>query len=58
MTESLNRISFFELNGLLLKQFFKRGSNWLLLFIFLGAGFYGLYQGYSEKQKKWNTIQA
>ncbi len=58
MAAKIIRISFFGLTGLLLKQFFKQVSNWLLIIIFLVAGYYALYQGYAEKQKKWETVQA
>ena len=45
--------------GLLKTQYWlftKQKSNWVLLLVFLLSGFYGLYQGYTFKQKQTSTI--
>ncbi|MEP6712062.1 MAG: DUF3526 domain-containing protein [Ferruginibacter sp.] len=47
--------------GLLKTQYWlftKQKSNFILLLVFLLAGFYGLYQGYTFKQKQTSTINT
>lgn len=51
-------ISFIQLTNLQAVQFFKRHSNSLVLIIFFIAGGYALYQGYADKVRKTDTIQA
>ena len=55
-----NKINFTKKSISLLRTqywlFTKQKSNFLLLLVFLAAGFYGLYQGYAFKQKQAVTI--
>lgn len=51
-------LSFAQLTRLQAAQFVKRKGNFAVLFIFLCAGFYALYQGYVDKKAKTATIQA
>lgn len=53
-----NTISLGQLSALQLQQFLSRKINWMLILLFVGAGFYALYQGYADKKTKLNTIQA
>lgn len=54
----MHTLSFIQLSKLQATQFFKLRSNWLVLIIFLGAGGFALYQGYTDKFRKTSTIQA
>ena len=51
-------ISALQLAGLQARQFARRSSNWWVAVIFLGAGFYALYQGYAGKLARTTTIHA
>jgi len=57
-----NKINFTKKSISLLRTqywlFTKQKSNFLLLLVFLVAGFYGLYQGYAFKQKQASTINT
>ncbi|GAB3522122.1 DUF3526 domain-containing protein [Emticicia fontis] len=58
MNSSVNTISLPSLIRLHYWKFRKQKSNWFLIGVFLIAGMYSLYQGFSFKRRQINTIET